>query len=159
MIINVLVNLLHSVDSDSCSFGSPLSDSFNWTNSFLNRTGDNETRSWRDIVSRYYDNRPESDEAQEILNILNRTLYRNQPTFNASRYNYELDADDTHFAVRTCNAYWNPQVTITETNVDPFYLGMASQATEREDTIITPDLRGSVSCNNFSPFINVASLP
>ena len=145
MIINVLVNLLYSVNPDSCLFGSPLSDSFYWSNSFINRTGYNETRSWRDIVTRYYDKLPESDEAQEILNILNRTLYRNQPTFNASRYNYDDDAADTHFAVRTCNAYWNPQVTITETNVDPFYLGMASQATEREDTIITPDLRGSVS--------------
>ena len=58
-------------------------------------------------------------------------------------YSYE-DADKAHFAVRTCNAYWNPQVTVSETNVDPFYLGMASQATEREDLIITPDLRGNV---------------
>ena len=46
--------------------------------------------------------------------------------------------------MRTCNSYWNPQVTIRDTNVDPFYLGMASQAVEREDTIITPDLRGRV---------------
>ena len=59
-------------------------------------------------------------------------------------YTYEDPTDRAHFAVRTCNAYWNPQVTISETNVDPFYLGMASQATEREDTIITPDLRGNV---------------
>lgn len=150
MVINVLVNLLYSVIPDSCLFGSPLSDSFYWSNSFINRTGYNETRSWRDIVSRYYDDLlddgpPDNDEAQEIFNILNRTLYRNQPAYDPNRYNYDNDANDTHFAVRTCNAYWNPQVTITETNVDPFYLGMASQATEREDTIITPDLRGSVS--------------
>jgi len=59
-------------------------------------------------------------------------------------YTYADPTDKAHFAVRTCNAYWNPQVTVSETNVDPFYLGMASQATEREDTIITPDLRGNV---------------
>ena len=58
--------------------------------------------------------------------------------------NYATDAPLDHFAVRTCNAYWNPQVTVSRTNVDPFYLGMTSQATEREDTIITPDLRGKV---------------
>ena len=128
-----------------CLFGSTLSDTFGWNNSFLPRTGYNETRYWQDIVRRYYDNPPaNNDEAQEIFNIVNRTFYRNNPAFNARGYEYG-NATDTHFAVRTCNAYWNPQVTISETNVDPFYLGMASQATEREDTIITPDLRGSVS--------------
>ena len=55
-----------------------------------------------------------------------------------------MDADTDHFAIRTCNSFWNPQVTISQTNVDSFYLGMSSQATEREDTIITPDLRGKV---------------
>ena len=33
---------------------------------------------------------------------------------------------------------------MAKTNVDSFYLGMASQRTEREDNIITPDLRGKV---------------
>jgi len=58
--------------------------------------------------------------------------------------NYTDDASLDHFAIRTCNSFWNPQVTLAATNVDAFYLGMASQATEREDTIITPDLRGKV---------------
>ena len=129
-----------------CLFGSPVSETFGWTNSFLNRIpGHTDARNWSHIVDTYYKTRPDNDEAREIFNILNRTLYRNQPAYDESRYNYDNLANDTHFAVRTCNAYWNPQVTITETNVDPFYLGMASQATEREDTIITPDLRGSVS--------------
>ena len=57
---------------------------------------------------------------------------------------YSQDADSDHFGIRTCNSFWNPQVTVSQTNVDPFYLGMSSQATEREDTIITPDLRGNV---------------
>ncbi len=57
---------------------------------------------------------------------------------------YSNDATLDHFAIRTCNSFWNPQVTVAATNVDAFYLGMASQATEREDTIITPDLRGKV---------------
>ena len=60
------------------------------------------------------------------------------------QFNYNTVADSGHFAIRTCNSFWNPQVTVSETNVDPFYLGMSSQATEREDTIITPDLRGKV---------------
>lgn len=140
------MNLLYSEDPNRCLFGSPVSETFGWTNSFLNRIpGHNDARNWSYIVNSYYETRPDNDEAREIFNILNRTLYRNQPAYDASRYNYDTLANDTHFAVRTCNAYWNPQVTITETNVDPFYLGMASQATEREDTIITPDLRGSVS--------------
>ena len=44
----------------------------------------------------------------------------------------------------SCNQFWNPQVPVNETNVDSFYLGMASQRAEREDFIITPDLRGKV---------------
>lgn len=45
-------------------------------------------------------------------------------------------------AVRTCNSYWNPQDPVAEYDIDDFILGMSSQVTEREDTIITPDLRG-----------------
>ena len=142
-----------------CLFGSPVSDTFYWSNSFLNRTGQssNETKYWSDIVNRYYRDHDDTanDESQEIFNIVNRTLYTNNPAYNARNYEYG-NATDNHFAVRTCNAYWNPQVTISETNVDPFYLGMASQATEREDTIITPDLRGNVS--QASPLINVVSI-
>ncbi len=62
---------------------------------------------------------------------------------NASTESYS-DGPSDHFAIRTCNGYWNPQVTVAQTNVDPFYLGMTSQRTEREDTIITSDLRGNV---------------
>ena len=111
-----------------------------------------------DIVDRYYRNRDTlNDESEEIFNIVNETLYTKNPAFSESARPYVYgNATDNHFAVRTCNAYWNPQVTISETNVDPFYLGMASQATEREDTIITPDLRGNVS--EASPLINVASI-
>ena len=142
-----------------CLFGSPVSDTFYWSNSFLNRTGQNsnETKYWSDIVNRYHRDHDDTanDESQEIFNIVNRTLYTNNPAYNARNYEYG-NATDNHFAVRTCNAYWNPQVTISETNVDPFYLGMASQATEREDTIITPDLRGNVS--QASPLINVVNI-
>lgn len=49
-------------------------------------------------------------------------------------------------AVRTCNSYWNPQDPIAEYDIDDFILGMSSQVTEREDTIITPDLRGKSYC-------------
>jgi dual oxidase len=47
-------------------------------------------------------------------------------------------------AVRTCNSYWNPQDAVEETDIEPLLMGMASQITEREDNIITPDLRESV---------------
>lgn len=74
-------------------------------------------------------------ETAAINDILERS------SIDATQYQ---DADDRHFAIRTCNSFWNPQVTVAATNVDPFYLGMSSQAAEREDTIITPDLRGKV---------------
>jgi len=56
-------------------------------------------------------------------------VYRNNPSY---------------FAVRTCQSYFNPQETIKYTNIGPMIEGMASGATEREDFIITPDLRGQV---------------
>ena len=78
-----------------------------------------------------------------IFNFLEQSVYFNQDDYVDGRFNY-LAADGRFFVPRTCNAYWNPQVTIRATNVHPFYLGMASQRVEREDTIITPDLRGKV---------------
>ena len=78
-----------------------------------------------------------------IFNFLEQSVYFNQDDYVAGRFNYSA-ADIRFFVPRTCNAYWNPQVTIRATNVHPFYLGMASQRVEREDTIITPDLRGKV---------------
>jgi len=54
--------------------------------------------------------------------------------------------DPSLFAVRTCQSYFNPQETIKYTNIDPMIEGMSSGATEREDFIITPDLRGQVCC-------------
>ena len=45
-------------------------------------------------------------------------------------------------AVRTCNSFWNPQDPIAEYDIDDFLLGMSSQITEKEDSIITEDLRG-----------------
>ena len=86
----------------------------------------------------------EIQEVRAIFNIINSSYYKNQEGYDENKFDYSTDADTGHFVVRTCNSYWNPQVTIRDTNVDPFYLGMASQRVEREDTIITPDLRGQV---------------
>jgi dual oxidase len=47
-------------------------------------------------------------------------------------------------AVRTCNSYWNPQEAVEETDIEPLLMGMATQITEREDNIVTEDLRGAV---------------
>ena len=91
----------------------------------------------------------EIQEIRAIVEIIERSI--NERSINDAvasgegerNYRYS-EGDSGHFVVRTCNAYWNPQVTIRDTNVHPFYLGMASQKVEREDTIITPDLRGKV---------------
>ncbi|XP_064595545.1 dual oxidase 2-like [Liolophura sinensis] len=54
--------------------------------------------------------------------------------------------DQPHKGLRTCNTYWLARETYMElnTDIDEMLMGMASQVTEREDNIITPDLRGFV---------------
>ena len=74
-----------------------------------------------------------------LCNNPNRNMY-----FNGSANDMYEPLHESYFAPRTCNQFWNPQVPIIQTNVDPLYLGMASQRAEREDFIITPDLRGKV---------------
>ncbi|XP_062502786.1 dual oxidase-like isoform X1 [Corticium candelabrum] len=59
-------------------------------------------------------------------------------------YTTEATGAAGYVAVRTCNSYWNPQDAVEETDVDPLLMGMATQITEREDNIITEDLRGGV---------------
>ena len=125
----------------TCLFGPPISHTFA-TNSFLKRAEVTNVTSWRDITTKFFDNyNPEEATGEEaaIFNFLNMSI---NPLYQSTAY--ERDGDPGHFAIRTCNSFWNPQVTVAETNVDPFFLGMSSQATEREDTIITPDLRGQV---------------
>ena len=75
-------------------------------------------------------------------NLYNMEVNPNQPNFTR-QYTYG-DAPAQYFTVRTCNSYFNPQGPIIATGVDSLFLGMASQRCEREDFIITPDLRGSV---------------
>ena len=49
-------------------------------------------------------------------------------------------------AVRTCNSYWNSADIMQEGHgVEELILGMSKQVTEREDHVITEDLRGFVS--------------
>ena len=113
----------------------------NYTNSFLRRIGDTAYTSWRDLVNKFGPGQMVNGSlAEAVQRLLNNSLYNMSDT----RFNYDKNGDTGHFAIRTCNSFWNPQVPISETNVDPLYLGMSSQATEREDTIITPDLRGKV---------------
>ena len=141
-----------------CRFGSPISHTMNGLNAFIDRINKklgkgNEImiNSYQDILENFYipfnnsgNISDASPEVRAIFNIIDRTYYDKQDYYNSTAgYKYD-NADSRHFVVRTCNSYWNPQVTIRDTNVDPFYLGMASQAVEREDTIITPDLRGKV---------------
>ena len=51
-------------------------------------------------------------------------------------------------AVRTCQSYWNSPDIVSESGidgVDELLFGLSKQVTEREDNIITEDLRGFVS--------------
>ena len=145
-------------DSDMCRFGSPISPEMEGLNSFievinrkLEADDQIEIEDYEDVIENFMnrmdEDRNEIEEIQVIRTFIENSIYLNEPAFNSSisgrTYNY-TPADDRHFVVRTCNAYWNPQVPIRDTNVHPFYLGMASQRVEREDTIITPDLRGKV---------------
>ena len=126
----------------------PEDASRNYTNSFLGRIDGTAYTTWRSLVDRFGPGRKtESHTADAVQQLITNSIYnRNGVPTNAAGvlYNYDSTGDTGHFAIRTCNSFWNPQVTVSETNVDPFYLGMSSQATEREDTIITPDLRGKV---------------
>ena len=128
----------------------PVDSTRNYTNSFLSRDGPTAFTTWQSIVDRYGPGRDTTDNptGEAVQRLLTNTLYNRNgsiPTNGTGvAYNYSTPGDTGHFAIRTCNSFWNPQVPISETNVDPLYLGMSSQATEREDTIITPDLRGKV---------------
>jgi dual oxidase len=54
-----------------------------------------------------------------------------------------IDGTDK-LALRTCNTFWNPQEGVNEHDIDGLLMGMASQVAEKEDNIITPDLRDDV---------------
>ena len=109
---------------------------------------------YEDVITNFYNPYPffpndtngnPIEEFTAIYNFVSNSIFMNEDAFNNNGRNYTYQpADSGHFVVRTCNGYWNSQVPIRATNVHPFYLGMASQRVEREDTIITPDLRGKV---------------
>ena len=151
-------------NSDLCLFGSPISEEMEGLNSFLrslaadssNRlTLENVTvNSFMDVIDTFYT--PYVGMSEEVLMDthtpgLVAIILRVRDDFNydPATYRDSNNPNGRYFAVRTCNGYWNPQVPIRETDVDPMYLGMASQAGEREDTIITPDLRGKVCASQY----------
>jgi dual oxidase len=47
-------------------------------------------------------------------------------------------------AIRTCNSYFFPQPFVQESDSGRLFEGMAAARAEREDFIVTPDLRGNV---------------
>lgn len=138
---------LHSGGNDTtCRFGSTFSDDVgNGTNSYLESLGVTQNFSSIDELYTYFcveQNTGSND--PNIQRLLCNSSMTNTQYFNGSTQDRYEPLNGAYFAPRTCNAYWNPQVPIIETNVDSFYLGMASQRAEREDFIITPDLRGQV---------------
>ena len=152
-------------NSTTCAFGSPISFEMDGLNDFIRVINSKLTvgaskikiDSYEQVIRTFYDPFKDSDnptfpmdrdgnEIQEyavIYGFLKNSIFTEEPAYLNKNYTY-TPADTRHFVVRTCNAYWNAQVPIRDTNVHPFYLGMASQRVEREDTIITPDLRGKV---------------
>ena len=76
--------------------------------------------------------------------MLNFSVENGRYFVDANGDTLEYRVDTSLFAVRTCQSYFQPQETIQYSNIGPFLEGMSSGATELEDFIITPDLRGDV---------------
>ena len=164
---------LCSENSSVCQFGSPISAEMNGLNSFLQgligRDGltaaDVTIDSYDDIIETFYRGFPVamypddqldtlvSPGTATVIRLVRNSISADARTFNVQGTNFTYrnadNPDGLYFSPRTCNAYWNPQIPIRGTGVDAMYLGMASQAGEREDTIITPDLRGQVCASQF----------
>ena len=113
------------------------------TNDYLSYVAPGKTFNNVDELYSEICNNPTTYGTREIYTILCNNDNRN-PNFTGDGIDRYEPAGSQYFAPRTCNQFWNPTVTIEETNVDSFYLGMSSQRAEREDFIITPDLRGRV---------------
>ena len=156
-----------------CRFGSPISSEEGGENNALNNflrgligqdgltEADVTVDSFDDIIETFYRGFPPemfpddqldtlvSTGTAVIIRLVRASIHPDAilPT-GTPGVNFTYSSSDNpafqYFSPRTCNAYWNPQVPIRGTDVDAMYLGMASQAGEREDTIITPDLRGKV---------------
>ena len=127
------------------------------TNNFNNASG---TGQHQDFLSWLFNDSVNINISSEVApgeGVYNMYKNPNQPSFNKS-YTYG-DAPAQYFSVRTCNSYFNPQDPIIATNVDPLFLGMASQRCEHEDFIITPDLRGNVSTSFVLFYCSCASGP
>ena len=166
MLSDILKIFFHSTNSSICRFGSPISAEMGGLNDFLrglaadsaNDFTEEQLRvnSYQDIINTFFTPYRGMDEDQldtlrpGLATVVRRVRdHINIDAVDGTNYGNSENPDDRFFAVRTCNAYWNPQVPIRETDVDPMYLGMASQAGEREDTIITPDLRGKVCVSRY----------
>ena len=171
MLSDILKIFFHSTNPTICRFGSPISSEMDGLNDFLRGLAADSTNgfteeqlrvtSYQDIINTFFTPYRGMTDAQ--LNTLTPGLAAivrrvrdniNLDAVDGTNYIDSENPADRFFTVRTCNAYWNPQVPIRETDVDPMYLGMASQAGEREDTIITPDLRGKVCVSRYGAFIN-----
>ena len=130
----------------TCNFGQTLSADFaSYSNSYLRSINATQQFTTIDELYQYFCVNGTGPGANDTN--MQSTLCNN----DRRNLNYTGDSTDMYaplgaeyFAPRTCNQFWNPQVPISATNVDSFYLGMASQRAEREDFIITPDLRGKV---------------
>lgn len=134
--------------SDMCRFGPTLSPDYaGSTNAYLQFVTGNNNVQFTDMTSLITtfctsDRYNETDFNTTLCATINSNISKTNPTTGGTYRVGNLPGN--YFAPRTCNQFWNPTVTIMETNVDSFYLGMASQHAEREDFIITPDLRGFV---------------
>ena len=125
-----------------CYFGSPINNERSYTDPTGNFTF-NRLSNYTDIFQYFRDSTGQDNKA--IFDYLRTTTppdfdfttdldYRFLPVYQGQRME----------AVRTCNSFFFPQQFITESDVARLFEGMASARVEREDFIITPDLRGQV---------------
>eukprot|EP00800_Vazella_pourtalesii_P008891 TRINITY_DN2278_c0_g1_i2.p1 TRINITY_DN2278_c0_g1~~TRINITY_DN2278_c0_g1_i2.p1 ORF type:complete len:1347 (-),score=312.94 TRINITY_DN2278_c0_g1_i2:157-4197(-) len=114
----------------TCYFGTPYSYLTFQEGSLQHNGSYMGVSSWKDLVAN----------GSNYMSPTSWALF--QKNLNPDLTNYE---ESNLFALRTCNAFWNGPVYIREPkDIEPMLEGMASQLTEREDFIITEDLRGFV---------------
>ena len=145
--------------STQCHFGSPFDNGA----TIFNQTFD-ASSSWRNVYNDFmkFANRNVSDHIDAAFNNFLQPSYHSDLT----QYTFSPEVSTTTSgqykegqrlaAIRTCNSFFDPQPSISESDVARLFEGMMSARAEREDFIITPDLRGNVS-HSASPLLQSAS--
>lgn len=133
--------------SPFCYFGSPINRTRSYTDPTGNRTFDSSSNYTE--IFQYFRGSTGTDNTA-IFDYLNTTTPQGFDFSSDERYVFQPILGEGRYegqrmeAVRTCNSFFFPQQFISESDVARLFEGMASSRVEREDFIITPDLRGQV---------------